>query len=121
MTSAGHPVMMATPSPSCVDRSDCKLTLHRGGYSCNARGVKEKEVTRKYPVSVEDKLRRNMACNCHVPTNDQLKRYAMVREAAAVFDRAILENAPPCDDRDAAIEGIRVVSFLANAAIARHE
>jgi hypothetical protein len=54
----------------------------------------------------------------HTPTDDQVRRFAEVREAGIAFARAILRNVPDCADRSVAIRDVRSARMNANAAIA---
>ena len=54
----------------------------------------------------------------HEPTSEQLVRYEELREAARNFASMILQHAPPCADRSAAIRHVREALMTANAAIA---
>ena len=52
------------------------------------------------------------------PTPEQVERYAKIRHSAAVLVHTIMDNAPICADRLAAIRKVREAVMTANAAIA---
>jgi len=54
----------------------------------------------------------------HAPKGDQPARYEKLRAAAKVFAQAVLECAPDCADRSAALRHVREAVMVANAAIA---
>lgn len=54
----------------------------------------------------------------HAPTDAQKEQYAQIRRHAADFVETILECAPDCADRTAAIRKVREAVMTANAAIA---
>jgi len=51
-------------------------------------------------------------------TEDTIPKYNAIREQAKVFVQTILDNAPGCADRSAAIRKVREAVMTANAAIA---
>lgn len=54
----------------------------------------------------------------HAPTEDQIKKYADLRNAAMEFARIIHNNVPESPDRTAAIRLVREAVMTANAGIA---
>jgi hypothetical protein len=54
----------------------------------------------------------------HAPDAAQIEAFPPIRAAAKELARAILQNAPPCADRSAAIRKVREAVMTANAAIA---
>lgn len=54
----------------------------------------------------------------HAPTSDQLPKYEVIRAAARIFARILLENTPPSADQTAAIRKLREAVMTANASIA---
>lgn len=57
----------------------------------------------------------------HPPKNDQASRYEKIRQAGKELSSIIIECCPECDDRDSAIQKIRMAIMSANAAIAINE
>ena len=57
----------------------------------------------------------------HAPKNDQVERYAKLREAAKAFAQVVLDCTPGSADQSAAIRKIREAVMTANAAIAIEE
>lgn len=54
----------------------------------------------------------------HPPNEEQIVRYARIRDAAKTFAGAILENCPDDADRAVALRGVRESMMNANASIA---
>lgn len=54
----------------------------------------------------------------HRPTPDQIPRYEAINATALALATAILENAPDCADRSAAVRLVTQARMQANAAIA---
>lgn len=54
----------------------------------------------------------------HSPTEDQIPKYKIIRDAGFDFANSILENTPACADQTAAIRKVREAVMTANAAIA---
>ncbi len=54
----------------------------------------------------------------HAPTEDQVARYDVIREAAKAFERAVRLYCPPSADMMAAVRQIRDARMTANRAIA---
>lgn len=54
----------------------------------------------------------------HPPRPDQVRGYEAINAAGKAFARTVLEHAPDCADRSAAIRYIRDARMTANAAIA---
>lgn len=54
----------------------------------------------------------------HPPSEDQIPRYAALRNAARAFSTVILDNVPICADQTAALRKVREAVMTANAAIA---
>lgn len=69
-------------------------------------------------ITVEDLDWLDDVFSYHRPTEDQLPRYERLRAGAHAFARIIMECAPKCADRTAAIRHIREAVMTANAAIA---
>jgi len=54
----------------------------------------------------------------HAPTVEQQANYLRIRENAKSFAKVLIDNTPPCADRNAAIRKLRETVQTANAAIA---
>jgi len=54
----------------------------------------------------------------HRPTFEQQQHYTAIRAAAKHFAEVVMDNAPSCPDRSAALRKIREAAMTANAAIA---
>lgn len=54
----------------------------------------------------------------HKPTDEQLPKYAAVKEAITHAANVIIDNVPECADRTVAIRKLREARMDANAAIA---
>lgn len=57
----------------------------------------------------------------HAPTDEQIKKYKLIRDYGRTFAEIIRDNTPPSADQTAAIRKIREAVMTANAAIACEE
>ena len=57
----------------------------------------------------------------HAPTEDQRRRYLLIREAAKQLAETIMRNSPPSRERSVALTQLRLSNMSANAAIAINE
>lgn len=65
---------------------------------------------------VEDEM--DKVFTYHPPDDDQVGRYKRIREAAKEFATVIVECAPSCADRSAALRHVRDAVMNTNASIA---
>jgi hypothetical protein len=54
----------------------------------------------------------------HAPTEDQIPKYHIIREAAKTFCKILVANTPQSADQSAAVRLLRECVMTANAAIA---
>lgn len=54
----------------------------------------------------------------HAPKEGQREKYERLRAAGKAFAAAILQDCPPCGDRDKALDFVRSGVFWANASVA---
>lgn len=54
----------------------------------------------------------------HKPSEDQLPKYAAIRDAAKALALCIAQNTPRCADQTVAIRKVREAVMVANASIA---
>lgn len=72
----------------------------------------------KHPSNEITKANLNDVCWYHKPTQEQAGRHQSLSEALDRFLYFILDNCPPCADRDEAIKLARSSKMFASAAIA---
>ena len=53
----------------------------------------------------------------HHATPEKLKQYEAIHEAAKAFATVVLQNVPPCSDRNATLQLLREAAMTACAAI----
>jgi hypothetical protein len=54
----------------------------------------------------------------HAPSEEQIVKYATLRQSARLLGRSILSNTPVCADQQASLRLLRECLHMANAAIA---
>ena len=85
------------------------------------RSLKEVNQQAKHLLSQEDQNSIENTFTYHAPIGDQVKRYAVLRDAAKDFAYVLYQLCPPSADRSAAIRKLRECVMTANASIAINE
>lgn len=76
------------------------------------------EVRARYMAKVDEILSVCERFTYHKPTAEQGEKYDEIRDCGLDFAGTILENCPPCPERDRAIDKLQEAVMLANAAVA---
>jgi hypothetical protein len=71
-------------------------------------------------LSAQEQNNLDHAYGYHAPTEDQVKLYQAINEAAKNFERVVLQACPPSADRTFATRQIRDARMTANRSIALH-
>jgi len=75
----------------------------------------------KYDLTREENERLTRDFTCHKPKDDQLERYADIRNNAGMLALFIMRQCPKSRELSLALTKIEEAVFWANAAIARNE
>ena len=75
----------------------------------------------EYPITDEELADVENRHTYHPPTDEQIERYAKIREAAKEFELLIRCLCPLSEERSVALTNLGTVTFWANASIARNE
>ena len=81
----------------------------------------KKEKKTKYTPDEEDKKHLDTKFRYHKPFVDQPVRYAEIQDAAKLMTQTIMENVPKTNERQLALDAIKVSVFWAKEGIDRNE
>ena len=78
-------------------------------------------IANPYPISDEELAEIDNKHTYHAPTEDQKKKYPLIRAEAKKLELLIRQLVPPSRERSVSITQLETAVFWANAGIARNE